>query len=217
MFRVFAQRIVLYYSHNRNSEMRMIRENFPDTSDVMLDGGVGRGMFSNFLSKQFRIVGLDINPVGLKQAKELGVDSIVCDLAQIPIRDDCIPYILSNSVMEHVPDVKGAMEEYGRVAKSGAIMILTVPTDADGMLVRKMTRVVFQINHNLSSSTWWGLVEGAGFEVLREIRYQHKEIHDIYIISCIFLPLFLLSRFFLYLIKKLPEKGVSMCLVSKKV
>ena len=104
----------------------------------VLDAGCGDGVFAIELAKKGAIVcGVDVSEAALDRAqrrvRELKLDQRVslfnASATQLPFTaghfDKCICY----SVLEHISDNVGALEEMNRVLKVGGLLVLTVPAD----------------------------------------------------------------------------------------
>ena len=82
------------------------------------------------------VVGIDISAEIVKQAKrqtsQRGIDAgkyLCCDVKKLPLRDNSIDLIISDSTLDHFPseaDIITALKELGRVLRPGGILILTI-------------------------------------------------------------------------------------------
>ena len=82
------------------------------------------------------IVGIDISKEivaqAKKQAKQYGVDAgkyLCCDVRYLPLRDNSIDLIISDSTLDHFPseaNIITALKELGRGLRDGGILILTI-------------------------------------------------------------------------------------------
>jgi SAM-dependent methyltransferase len=82
------------------------------------------------------IVGIDVSAEiveqAKRQAKQRGMDAgryFCCDVKQLPLRDNSIDLIISDSTLDHFPtemDIVTALKELGRVLQDGGILILTI-------------------------------------------------------------------------------------------
>lgn len=66
--------------------------------------------------------------IGLDRSLESDAD-IVCDLNRFPwpLRDNIATKIHLSHILEHIPDLMGAMAEVYRIAQSGATVFITTP------------------------------------------------------------------------------------------
>jgi len=82
------------------------------------------------------VVGIDISAEIVEQAKrqarQRGMDAgkyLCCDVKQLPLRDNSIDLVISDSTLDHFPsegDIVTALKELGRVLRDGGILILTI-------------------------------------------------------------------------------------------
>ncbi|MEJ7933708.1 class I SAM-dependent methyltransferase [Sphingobium sp. AN558] len=100
---------------------------------VGLDLGCGDGILTDILFKRIgvtpRLIGVDIDPLETEAAAAYSFyDRIHTIPAQaIPEPDASIDYVISNSVLEHIPDLEGVIAEVGRLLKPGGRFYFTVP------------------------------------------------------------------------------------------
>lgn len=85
---------------------------------TLLDSGCGRTapVLERFRGRARRLIGVDL--VDFAPAAE-GLELYRCDLASIPIEDNCVDVMMSRSVMEHVTDPARVYGESYRVLKPG--------------------------------------------------------------------------------------------------
>lgn len=105
----------------------------------ILDAGSGPGNVSimTAVSKPHSIiVGIDISPHAggllLKSAKEYQLKNIIPitgDLSMLGFKTASFDCILCTSVLEHILDVKKAMQEFARVLKPGGYMLVRFSND----------------------------------------------------------------------------------------
>ena len=86
------------------------------------DVGCGKGVFLSrllpYLTKGDSIVGIDLSQEKLSRLREqFGLKTIATDAVQIGIRKECFDIVISNQVMEHVPDDLEMLRELYRVLK----------------------------------------------------------------------------------------------------
>jgi SAM-dependent methyltransferase len=82
------------------------------------------------------VVGIDISAEIVEQAKrqatQRGMDTgkyLCCDVKQLPLQDNSIDLIISDSTLDHFPseaDIVTALKELGRVLRDGGTIILTI-------------------------------------------------------------------------------------------
>jgi SAM-dependent methyltransferase len=98
-----------------------------------LDLGCGDGILTDILFKRInrrpRLVGIDIDPLETEAAARYDFyDRIhTGSAAAIPEDDGTFDYVISNSVLEHIPELEPVIGEVGRVLKPGGRFFFTVP------------------------------------------------------------------------------------------
>ena len=103
---------------------------------VYVDVGCGGGLVTEELGiKGFKIIGLDISPNSIKEArnhlnvtqqkldKHVDVDYIVGSALDLPFSDSSIDGIVMSDVLEHLEDLPKLMQEMNRVVKPGGIFV----------------------------------------------------------------------------------------------
>ena len=81
---------------------------------------------------QWQLIGLDADPEEISLAKEVGIyeKTYVSDATHIDELDDSIDFVFSNSVLEHIGDLRPVLAEVTRVLKPNGQFIFTVPSSA---------------------------------------------------------------------------------------
>jgi SAM-dependent methyltransferase len=99
----------------------------------MLDLGCGHGRFAaaTFGTGRSITAGCDLLHHQLINARENGAYKTVAraDGHALPYPSGAFSSVLSNSVLEHIPDPLPVLEETGRVMRGGGRLIITVPSD----------------------------------------------------------------------------------------
>jgi len=103
-------------------------------TECVLDVGCGTGAQTLFLAKKgFRVVGIDLSAKSIELAKaratlyrvDSRVDFIVCDLTNLPLRDEVALSLISlGSVMSHVMEHDKSIAELSRVLQSNGYFII---------------------------------------------------------------------------------------------
>jgi SAM-dependent methyltransferase len=160
----------------------------------VLDIGCGEGLFAHVLFDGQVDTGIDPNALELARARELGAyaELLECKGDNIPKPDASYRTILSNSVMEHIPDLQPVLREAFRLLAPGGRMYMTVPSDrfeqytwisqalaALGLRglqqrFRKFFNSFWAHYHYYTPQQWAQLVEEAGFEVAEIHTYAPK-------------------------------------------
>jgi len=96
----------------------------------ILDVGCGDGHFASVLFPDGVDAGIDPSPASISEARRRGVfrDLKVASACALPFPDESFASIVSNCVLEHIPDLDGALSEIARVLKPGGLFVLTVPS-----------------------------------------------------------------------------------------
>ena len=80
----------------------------------VLNAGCGNRDISGFLAAQgAHVTNCDV-------ATEIA-GAVICNLSEIPFRDECFDAVLNNAVMEHVVEPDRVMREFGRVLRDGGM------------------------------------------------------------------------------------------------
>jgi SAM-dependent methyltransferase len=97
----------------------------------ILDIGCGDGLFTQQLFDEKIDVGIDPHVTDIKHAIEMNVynETIQCWGNNIPKPDQSFKTIFSNSVLEHIKDLKPVLVEAHRLLDSDGSFYVTVPTD----------------------------------------------------------------------------------------
>lgn len=98
-----------------------------------LDLGCGDGKLTRIITDRTgprKMIGIDYDPLETEAAEAMGLYEEVhtCPAAEMPLEDNQFDWAISNSVLEHIPDLEPVIKETSRVLKSGAKFIITVPT-----------------------------------------------------------------------------------------
>ena len=101
-------------------------------SGLGLDLGCGDGKLTRIILEQAGhrdMVGIDPDPLETASAE---VEKLYKRLHtvggnEVPEPDNTFDFVLSNSVLEHIPDLEPVLKESARVMKSGALFLATVP------------------------------------------------------------------------------------------
>lgn len=113
----------------RSVEARMVaRLSLPRP---ILDLGCGDGTFAEAAFTEPIDFGIDPSPHALGEAKRRGMH---CDLrvgegGKLPYDDEQMAAVVSNSVLEHIPDLEGTLAEVHRVLKRGGLFVFTTPSE----------------------------------------------------------------------------------------
>lgn len=98
-----------------------------------LDLGCGDGKLTKIIlnrSGPRKLIGIDVDQKETDIARQLGIyeDILTTEARSIPLPSESIDFVISNSVMEHIPDLNAVITEVCRILRTGGILITTVPT-----------------------------------------------------------------------------------------
>lgn len=146
-----------------------------------LDLGCGDGILTDILFRHMkrrpRLVGIDIDPLETEAAARYNFyDRIhTGSAAAIPEADATFDYVISNSVLEHIPELEPVIGEVGRVLKPGGRFYFTVPapgfhSNLRGSVLPGMARERYLRDldtrlahfHYLSGAEWAAMCERNG-------------------------------------------------------
>ncbi len=117
---------------------RLVRLAELQQDSVILEVGCAAGTQTvGFLRKGYaRIFGIDLDPSVLgmahgnarRYAPASGCSRFLCgDALNLPFADDSVDLVFSIGVMEHIPQMRKALQEQHRVVKPGGALLVAVP------------------------------------------------------------------------------------------
>jgi arsenite methyltransferase len=150
--------------------------------ETVLDLGSGAG-FDCFLASRKvgpagKVIGVDMTPEMVERARENAakgtygnVEFRLGELECLPVEDSSVDVILSNCVINLVPDKKKAFEEAFRVLKSGGRLIVS-----DIVLIKDLPSHLMQ-----SAESYSGCLSGAGgkeeyLDLIRSSGFENVEV-----------------------------------------
>jgi 2-polyprenyl-6-hydroxyphenyl methylase/3-demethylubiquinone-9 3-methyltransferase len=109
---------------------------------LLLDIACGGGLSGPHLAgKGYRLVGLDLSAMSLREARQHEYDTVVqADITRIPLASESVDVVVAGQCLEHVPDPFAVVEESCRVLRPGGTLVLD--TLADTMLARLLVITV---------------------------------------------------------------------------
>jgi SAM-dependent methyltransferase len=188
----------LGHSFWRAQELTLFRSHAHFFTVPAADLGCGDGVFAHMAEFPARTIGFDYDPSSLRAAASLGCYSeVICaDATMLPIGEDMCAVFLSNSVLEHLPDLSRTLSEIYRCLAPGGRFICTLTLGEFSNQLRHLTgdRDADHWLHSFGhiqqpeTSEFLELLTGKGFLIEKAIAYQPKEITAIY--RCLLSPVF---------------------------
>lgn len=158
--------------------------------DTVLDLGSGAG-FDSFLAAgkvgpKGRVIGVDMTPEMIEKAKEnaskgnfSNVEFRLGELENLPVADDSVDVIISNCVVNLVPDKKTAFKEAFRVLKPGGRLMVS-----DIVLKRALPDFVMK-----SIDAYVGCISGAALKEIYLEAIKSAGFDDVTVIDESIFPL----------------------------
>jgi SAM-dependent methyltransferase len=185
----------------RSSECLLLSETHFERP--LLDIGSGDGHFATTLFAEPVDVGIDPDPQTMQEAARRGGhrNLIVASATALPMRDASFASVLSNSTLEHIPDVDAAVAEAARVLRPGGLLAATFPSEhfgeyllfaslPRGLGLRGLGRAYGRWFNRISyhyhvdgPDTWRQRFEAAGLDVLRWRYYFPARNHWLFDLS----------------------------------
>lgn len=197
----------------RANEIRAL-ENVNFKSPV-LDVGCGDGVVVKVLLRGRRQrkfnVGIDIHDREVKRAMRSKAYKrcLVADVYNLPFREEMFNTVFSNSVVEHLGDLEGALSEMSRVLKKRGQLVITVPsvyleyyllgTRCFGNWYGKLFNFLFKHHNLLTHKQWARRLEKYNLKLVN-YKYYHtpKMIRMHEFLSYLALPVHILKPVFGY-------------------
>lgn len=135
-----------------NKENGELMTGFPvDERDTVLDIGCGEGGYALFSARRgASIILADLDAGKLETARQRlegqgarSVKTLVTDSAPIPLLDNSVSRVVAMEVLEHVDDPRQFITELKRVARPGALLLLTVPDELSEGIQKKVAPPVY--------------------------------------------------------------------------
>jgi len=167
----------------------LMRHRIPE--GLGLDLGCGDGILTDILLSHVgprQLVGVDSDPLEIKAARKFKFYQRlhVASGDAIPEPDATFDFVLSNSVLEHIPGLENVIAEVARLLRPGGAFLFTVPTpefhanlhgpltstsreDYLNMLDRRLAHI-----HYLSSDSWQKMLAQHGLSVSTTLGYLDR-------------------------------------------
>jgi len=178
----------LFYSLIRPQEALLFYQNKKYLKPPILDFGCGDGFFAKTVFGKKKIdIGLDLKNSRADEAEKNKIYKkiIYYDGEKIPFPDNYFSTIISNCVLEHIPNLKKSLKEIKRVLKPDSYFLTTVMTNKweDYLFGKKIFGQRYikfmrkkQIHFNLlSKNEWVSHLKKAGFQQIKTIYYLTKK------------------------------------------
>jgi SAM-dependent methyltransferase len=184
---VFAERLLrevpLFRVLVRAAECRLFAE--IDLPEPVLDVGCGDGTFVRALAPATAWAGVDPDAKSVRAADRLGAYRLlaVAEGARLPFPDAAFGAVVSNSTLEHIPEVEPVLAEMYRVLRPGGTLVVTFPSELFydyhfGTIVlsllgplagayRRWVRRVARVHHADPPEVWRERLERLGLTVER--------------------------------------------------
>ncbi len=148
-----------------------------------LDLGCGDGKLTALICDRTgprRLVGIDLDPLETQAAERSGLyEAVHCGPAhRVPENDQSFDFVISNSVIEHIPELEPVLQEVTRVLRPGGRFLFTVPgpgfhPNLRGSLLPWVPRQHYleEVDRRLAhyryptAAEWKRLCQGAGLSV----------------------------------------------------
>ena len=145
--------------------------------DTIVDLGCGAGndvfIARTFVGDEGKVIGIDMTEKMIEKAKannlKLGFNNIefrLGDIEDIPLRDNCADVVVSNCVLNLVPDKSKAFSEISRVLKSGGhfcVSDIVLQGEISDELRKDATLYAGCISGALQQEEYIKIIEDAGF------------------------------------------------------
>jgi SAM-dependent methyltransferase len=165
-------------------------QHFPLKQPV-LDMGCGDGHFAARTFQEKIDFGFDPAFISLEEAKSFDAYNLLLMGRgdRLPFRSGEFSTVVSNSVLEHIPDVDAVLMDIRRILKPSGRLLMTVPNDhftsnlsiarffdrihlkGLAQLYRQFFNKISRHYHPDSAECWKARLEGAGFQIVKTWNY----------------------------------------------
>ena len=151
--------------------------------EIVLDLGSGAGLDSflaaNKVGKKGRVIGVDMTPEMIEKAREnakqasyRNVEFRLGEIENLPVADNYVDVVISNCVINLVPDKRRVFMEAYRVLKPGGRLMIS-----DIVLLRELSDVIKNsieayigcLSGAIMRDEYMGAIRAAGFQEVRTV------------------------------------------------
>lgn len=182
----------MFYTYIRPLEAMLFKKNMKLLKSPILDFGCGDGFFTNLIFGKKNIdIGLDLESnKRIQEADKNKVYKMISlyDGQFIPFLNNSVSSIISNCVLEHIPNLRLSLKEINRILKPGGYFLTTVMTDEWenylfgkkilGNLYASFMRKKQQHYNLLSEKSWRKTFERNGFKIIQTIPYLSPAVSE---------------------------------------
>ena len=163
--------------------------------EIVLDLGSGAGidcfLAANKVGKTGKVIGIDMTPEMILRAREnakngkySNVEFRLGEIEHLPVDDESVDVVISNCVINLVPDKRKAFEEAFRVLRPGGRLMvsdLVLTKELPENIKESVAAYTACVSGALMKDEYLGCVRSAGFEkviVVGESRYPIGSVTD---------------------------------------
>jgi len=94
------------------------------TGKVVIDIGCGPGnLFATLQGKPEILIGVDVAPVSLEIASDLGYTAVLADANNLPFKSEIADVVVLNATLHHTENMDSVLKEAARLVKPGGVLI----------------------------------------------------------------------------------------------
>jgi SAM-dependent methyltransferase len=184
---IFEQRGAAYHGamaacpHARDAEFLAVLEPLAGRAGLLCDMPSGGGYLAAYLPRGMGYVGVDPSDDFIHACPE-GVDRIKAAIAQVPLGDGSVDFIVSLAALHHEPDPPAVFREMRRLLKPGGRVVIA-DAAVDTPPARFLNGFVNKNNpmghdgHFLDDQTA-GLIEATGFAIVDDALVDMPWVFD---------------------------------------
>ncbi len=178
--RKFLSHRPAFFTFIRPIEAALFFQAKPLMKGKILDFGCGDGFFASLIFEQNEIdAGLDLFNSRIEQAEQVGIYKKIFkfDGNKIPFKANSYNTVISNSVLEHIPNLEQNVAELHRILKPKGKLLVTVMTDQWeknflgnkilGKFYLKLMRRLQDHYNLLTVVQWQQIFKSAGFKLYK--------------------------------------------------